>query len=169
MRFRGGLGRACVLVGVMAVALELAACSNQGAQPKEYELGAAGAVAPGSVEDFAANAGDVVHFQADSAVLSPGAKVRLRRQVRWLNQHPEYRVTVEGHADEWGTRQHNLTLGAERATAVKTFLQQAGLRSAPIHTVSYGKERLVADCTTLACRAENRRAQTVLSPNPANR
>lgn len=169
MCFRGGFDRACALGGVTALALALAACSAQVEQPKEYELGAAAAVTPGSVEDFAANAGDVVHFQADSAALSPGAKARLRRQIRWLNQHPEYRITIEGHADEWGTRQHNLTLGAARATAVKTFLERNGLRSPRIHTVSYGKERLVADCTTLDCRAQNRRAQTVLIPSSAGR
>ena len=171
MRHRGGFGRVCTLAGLGALALTalaLAACSGQAQPPKEYELGAA--ITPGSVDDFTANAGDMVYFAGDSVMLSPDAKATLRKQVGWLNQHPEYRVTVEGHADEWGTRQHNLALGAQRATAVKTFLTQSGLRSGHrVHTVSYGKERLVADCTALTCRDRNRRAQTVISPNTAAR
>jgi peptidoglycan-associated lipoprotein len=167
MRFRGVFDRAFSFACVLSFALALAACSGQVEQPKEYELGAPAAVTPGGVAAFSANSGDLVHFQADSAALSPGAKTVLRQQIRWLNQHPEYRVTVEGHADEWGTRQHNLSVGAARATAVKTFLLENGLRSGPVHTVSYGKERLVADCTTLDCRAQNRRARTVLSAETA--
>jgi peptidoglycan-associated lipoprotein len=164
MRLRGDFGRAYALVGVVFV---LAACSGQGGQPQQYELGAAAAA--GSVEDFAANAGDVVYFDADSAALSQSAQVTLRKQVQWLNQHPEYRVTVEGHADEWGTRQHNLALGAQRAIAVKSFLARAGLGAARIQTVSFGKEKLVADCSALSCRAKNRRARTVLTSQMASR
>jgi peptidoglycan-associated lipoprotein len=169
MRLRGGFGRAGTLAGVLAFALALAACSGQGGPPKEYELGAAAAATPGGVEDFAANAGDVVYFAGDSTTLSPTAQATLRKQVRWLNRHPGYRVTIEGHADEWGTRQHNLTLGAQRATAVETFLKKNGLRVDRVHTVSYGKERLVADCTAISCRSQNRRAQTVLSASTAAR
>lgn len=169
MRFRGGFGRASSFAGVLSFALALAACSGQVEEPKEYELGTPAAVPAESVQEFAANSGDVVHFQAESAALSPGAETVLRKQISWLNQHPEYRVTIEGHADEWGTRQHNLSLGAARATAVKTFLLQNGLRSGRVHTVSYGKERLVADCTTLDCRAQNRRAVTVVSAETAAR
>lgn len=167
MRIRGAVGRACRFVGAGALALALAACWGQGGQPKQYELGAA--ATPGSLEDFTANAGDVVYFQTESAALTPDAKATLQKQIRWLNAHPGYRVTVEGHADEWGTRQHNLELGAQRAIAVKTFLARNGLGDRRIHTVSYGKERLVADCTALSCRDRNRRAQTVISPETAAR
>lgn len=167
MRFRGGFGRACKFAGVLAFALSVAACSGGVPQPNQYELGAA--AEPGSSEDFAANAGDVVHFPADSVALSPEAEATLRKQVRWLNRHPEHHATIEGHADEWGTRQHNLSLGAKRALVVKNFLKRNGLLSARVHTVSYGKERLVADCTTLSCRAQNRRVQTVISARTAAR
>ena len=167
MRFRGALGRACRFAGVGALVLALAACSGQAQPPKEYGLG--DAITPGSAEDFAANAGDAVYFSNESAALSQDAKATLRNQLAWLNRHPGYRVTVEGHADEWGTRQHNLELGAERAIAVKAFLKSNGLHSDRVHTVSYGKERLVADCTQLSCRNRNRRARTVISPETAAR
>ena len=88
----------------------------------------------------------------------------MRRQVAWLRGHPNYRILVEGHADEWGGAQHNLMLGAERAVAVKTYLESNGLHSAPIPTVSYGRERLVATCEDHGCRARNRRARTVVMP-----
>jgi len=167
MRLRGGIGRACGLAGLMAISLAIAACSGQAPQPAQYELGTA--AAPGSAEEFASRAGDVVHFTGDSAALSGDAKSILRRQIRWLNEHPQYQVTIEGHADEWGTRAHNLELGAQRATAVKDFLRRNGLRAERIPTVSYGKERLIADCSAISCRSQNRRAQTVVRARTAAR
>ena len=167
MRLRGRSGRACEFVGALIFALAVAACSGGTLQPNQYGLGAP--AEPGSTEDFAANAGDVVYFQGDSAALSTEAQSILRKQVRWLNEHPGYQITLVGHADEWGTRQHNLSLGAKRAIAVKSFLQSNGLRNPRIHTVSYGKERLVADCTALSCRAKNRRVETIVSTRTAAR
>lgn len=167
MRLRGSIGRACGLAGLMAISLAIAACSGQAPQPEQYAL--ATAPAPGGVEDFAASAGDIVHFAGDSAALSGEAKSILRRQIRWLNAHPQYQVTIEGHADEWGTRAHNLELGAQRATVVKAFLKRNGLRTGRIHTVSYGKERLIEDCSAISCRSKNRRAQTVVRARTAGR
>ena len=162
MRFRGGVGRACVAMGILVLALALGACSRQPVQPKEYGLGGAAPDTPGSAEDFASNIGDVVYFHADSAVLTGHSRAILRQQVRWLNAHPRYRVTIAGHAHEPGSRQYNLALGAKRATAVKTYLTRNGLRSQRIHTVSYGRERPVAVCDDISCWSRNRRAQTVL-------
>lgn len=186
MRQCDGFGRAGALLGAFFLASTLSACFGSTPQPQEYSLGAAGpgeAAPPAAVPpaktgggaalsgsaDFAATAGDVVYFDGDSSELSPEAKAILRKQAHWLRQHPDYRILVEGHADEWGTRQHNLTLGAERAVAVKTYLENNGLRTAAIPTVSYGKERLQADCSDLPCRAQNRRARTVVTPPPTLR
>ena len=180
----GGFGRAGALVGAFFLSFSLSACLGPKSKPQEYALGAAGSgdagglVAEASTKvegaappragtaQFAAAAGDVVYFDGDSSELSPAAKATLRRQVVWLQQHPGYLILVEGHADEWGGSQHNLMLGAERAVAVKTYLENNGLRSASIPTVSYGSERLVATCEADACRARNRRARTVVSPPP---
>jgi peptidoglycan-associated lipoprotein len=87
----------------------------------------------------------------------------LGNQARWLNQYAEYTVTIEGHADERGTREYNLALGARRAMAVKSFLARAGVNAARIRTISYGKERPIAVCDDISCWSQNRRAQTVLN------
>ncbi len=126
MRFSGGVNRACKLAGVLAVALVLAACSRQ-LPPKQYGLGGEGPAEPGTSQDFAVNVGDVVHFTVDSSSLTGEAQGILRNQARWLNQYPQYTVTIEGHADERGTREYNLALGARRAIAVKGFLAQQGV------------------------------------------
>jgi peptidoglycan-associated lipoprotein len=162
MRWSGGVGRACRFAGVVAIALVLAACSRQ-AQPRQYGLGGEGPVTHGTERDFAVNVGDIVHFAEDSSALSGEAQGILRNQARWLNQYPQYTITVEGHADERGTREYNLALGARRATAVKSFLGQTGVNAGRIRTVSYGKERPVATCDAPTCWNQNRRAQTVLN------
>ena len=179
MRFRGGFGRALAPFGALVLASTVSACLGQDPEPQKYELGGtaptgatlgqtAAGEGPSAQEsngnDFASKAGDVVYFSGGSAELSADAKATLRKQISWLNRHKGYRVMVEGHADEWGTLQHNLSLGARRAVAVKTYIQRNGLHAQRVQTLSYGKERLVADCTALICRAKNRRAQTVVSP-----
>jgi peptidoglycan-associated lipoprotein len=162
MRWSGGIGHACKIAGVVALALVLAACSRQ--QPKEYGLGATDSVAsPGSPQEFAVNVGDLVHFQEDSAALSGEAQGILRNQARWLNQYPQYTITIQGHADERGTREYNLALGARRAVSVRTFLAQVGVSAARMRTISYGKERPIAVCDAPSCWTQNRRAQTVLN------
>jgi peptidoglycan-associated lipoprotein len=163
MCFRDRAGRACVTVCIMVLALVVGACSRQPEQPSMYGLGGAAPATPGSPEDFALNAGDVVYFHEDSAVLTGYSKAILRQQVRWLNQHPEYQVMIAGHANEPGTRQYNLTLGARRAMAVKTYLAQNGLPASRIYTVSYGMEQPIAVCDDISCWSRNRRAQTVLT------
>ena len=72
------------------------------------------------------------------------------------------RVTVEGHCDERGTREYNLALGDRRASAAKNFLAAQGVNASRIATISYGKERPVADGTDEAAYAQNRRAVTVI-------
>jgi peptidoglycan-associated lipoprotein len=162
MRFSGGVNRACKFAGVLAVALVLAACSRQ-MPPKQYGLGGEGPAEPGSSQDFAVNVGDVVHFTVDSSSLTGEAQGILRNQARWLNQYPQYTVTIEGHADERGTREYNLALGARRAIAVKAFLAQQGVSAARIRTISYGKERPIATCDDISCWSQNRRAHTALN------
>ncbi len=162
MRWSGGIGRVCKFAGVVAIALVLAACSRQG-QPKQYGLGGEGPVTPGTERDFAVNVGDVVHFQVDSPALTGEAQGILRNQARWLNQYPQYTITIQGHADERGTREYNLALGAKRATSVRSFLASQGVNASRMRTVSYGKERPVATCDDISCWSQNRRAQTVLN------
>ena len=162
MRWSPAVGRAGKFLGVVAFAIVLAACSRQ-TQPKQYGLGGEGPATPGTERDFAVNVGDVVHFQVDSSTLTGEAQGILRNQARWLNDYSQYTVTIDGHADERGTREYNLALGAQRATAVRSFLASQGVSAARIRTISYGKERPVAVCDDISCWSQNRRAQTVLN------
>ncbi|HLO22950.1 MAG TPA: peptidoglycan-associated lipoprotein Pal [Methyloceanibacter sp.] len=163
MRSSGGINHACKLAGVVVIAVLLAACARHGT-PQEYGLGTTGSVAtPGSPQEFAVNVGDLVHFQQDSSALTGEAKSILMNQVRWLNRYTQYNVTIEGHADERGTREYNLALGARRAMAVKGFLASNGVAAVRIRTISYGKERPIAVCDEPSCWNQNRRAQTVLN------
>ena len=82
----------------------------------------AGAAAPGSQQDFIVNVGDRVFFETDSSELTPQARATLDKQAQWLNQYDHYAFTIEGHADERGTREYNIALGARRAQTVREYL-----------------------------------------------
>jgi peptidoglycan-associated lipoprotein len=118
---------------------------------------------PGSAEDFRTNVGDTVHFGYDQYSVEEADRAQLQKQAAWLNQYPNVRVSIEGHADERGTREYNLALGARRANAVKEFLVSVGVSSARIDTVSYGKERPVCTESNEACWTQNRRGITVVA------
>ena len=104
------------------------------------------------------NVGDRVFFATDQATLNGTSRATLRNQASWLNQNPGVRLTVEGHADERGTRDYNLALGARRANAVRDFLMSQGVSGDRLQTISYGKERPVSLCSEEACWSKNRRA-----------
>ena len=118
---------------------------------------------PGSAEDFRVNVGDTVHFGYDQYNVEDSDKSLLGRQAQWLAKYPAVRVSVEGHADERGTREYNLALGARRANAVKEFLVSVGVSTARIDTVSYGKERPICTESNEACWTQNRRGVTVVT------
>ena len=118
---------------------------------------------PGSQQDFTLNVGDRIFFDTDSAAIRPDSAQTLSRQAQWLAKYSNERVTIEGHADERGTREYNLALGARRAAATKNFLVSRGVSAARIKTISYGKERPVAVCDDISCWSQNRRAVTVVS------
>jgi len=94
---------------------------------------------------------------------SSQAIATLNRQVQWLRQYPQYTFVIEGHADERGTREYNIALGARRATAVRDYFVARGIAANRMRTISYGKERPVAVCNDISCWSQNRRAVIVLS------
>ncbi len=148
------------LAAVLAGALAISACANN-AQNAQANAGAA--AAPGSQQDFVVNVGDRVFFSTDSTDLSPQARATLDKQAQWLNNYPQYTTfTVEGNADERGTREYNLALGARRAQTVRDYLVSRGIAAGRIRTISYGKERPVALCDDISCWSQNRRAVTDL-------
>lgn len=118
---------------------------------------------PASPAYFQASVGDRVFFLVDQYTLTDEARATLVAQAAWLKANPTYGILIEGHADEQGTREYNLALGAKRASAVQDFLIVQGIPASRLRTVSYGKERPVAVCSDEACYSKNRRAVTVLS------
>jgi peptidoglycan-associated lipoprotein len=124
--------------------------------------GGAGAATPGSTQDFTVNVGDRIFFDTDSSVVRADAQATLARQAQWLQQYPNYAIKVEGHADERGTREYNIALGARRAAATRDYLAAQGVPASRIKTISYGKERPVAVCDDISCWSQNRRAVTAL-------
>ncbi|MDT0574927.1 peptidoglycan-associated lipoprotein Pal [Croceicoccus sp. F390] len=124
--------------------------------------GAGAAVVPGSQADFIASvASDRVFFDTDEYNVDTTDQGILRSQAQWLMQYPNKQVTIEGHADERGTREYNLALGERRANATRNFLVSLGIPATRINTVSYGKERPVAMGSDPQAWAQNRRAVTV--------
>ena len=167
----GWVARAVVLMAVVG----LAACNNPdrfGARGGAGGPGGAGGIAqgglgdasnPNSVAYFNQTLGDRVFFARDQSTLSDQARATLTGQAQWLGANPSYAIIMEGHADEQGTREYNLALGARRASAAQNFLVSQGVAANRIRTVSYGKERPVAVCSDEECYSRNRRAVTVLS------
>ncbi len=154
--------RGLKLAAVVALALSMGACANK--NPMDGRGGGmAGAATPGSQQDFVVNVGDRVFFESDQTSLSPQAITTLEKQARWLQTYNRYSFTVEGHADERGTREYNIALGARRAQTVRSFLASRGIDPGRMRTISYGKERPVAVCNDISCWSQNRRAVTVLN------
>ncbi len=155
-------------LSVVAASLLVAACSSgpqEGADTSGAGKGAASSVTapvPGSPEHFLANAKDRVFFAFDRSDLDESAVKTLMGQAAWLKTYPNTKITVEGHADERGTREYNLGLGERRANAVKTFLQAQGVAAARITTISYGKERPAVMGSNEYAWSQNRRSVTVV-------
>ena len=116
-----------------------------------------------SPEYFTTNVGDRVFFMVDQSTITEESATTLQQQADWLRAYPEFTVTIEGHADEQGTREYNLALGARRAGSVKDFLVNQGIAQHRILTVTYGKERPVAACSNESCWSQNRRAVTLVN------
>ncbi|GGD05621.1 outer membrane lipoprotein Omp16 [Pyruvatibacter mobilis] len=164
----GFSGRAVKMALAGLAALALAACSSDPEQPTVQATTAPAPAAPagptpGSQQDLVVNVGDRVFFDTDQSSLRADARATLQRQAAWLNQYPNVRVTLEGHADERGTREYNLALGARRANSAKDYLVSLGVAPSRVQTISFGKERPVALCSDESCWAQNRRAVSVVT------
>lgn len=164
MEFAPWRSRTARLAAVIAVAIGMAACSQT---PKPEDAlggyGKGGPATPGSTRDFAQNVGDIVYFSTDQTDLSPEAQQTLSSQARWLQKYSQYSMTIEGHADERGTREYNIALGARRAQNVRDFLARNGVSASRIRTISYGKERPAVLGSNEAAWSQNRRSVSVVN------
>ncbi len=118
---------------------------------------------PRSPAYFQQTVGDRVLFVIDTYNLTPDAQRTLNAQAQWLLTNRDYNAVIEGHADEQGTREYNLALGARRANSVQEYLIGQGVPAGRLRTVSYGKERPIEICSNEACYSQNRRAVTIIS------
>jgi peptidoglycan-associated lipoprotein len=152
------------IAGVLAVSALLAVtgCASKKKVPNSAADLGLNSSAPGSQQDFTVNVGDRVFFETDSSSRTITARTTLDRQAVWLMRYAKYPITIEGHADERGTREYNLALGARRAAATRSYLVAKGVSRGRIKTISYGKERPVAVCNDISCWSQNRRAVTLL-------
>jgi len=163
-------------VSLLVAAVALSACTN----PNRFGGDAGGPVNPmggsamgagmaGSASDptsvafFNQSVGDRVLFSVDQSTLTPEGRATLDGQANWLMTNADYQAVIEGHADEQGTREYNLALGARRANAAQEYLVSRGVPASRLRVVSYGKERPVEICSNESCYAKNRRAVTVLA------
>lgn len=162
------------LILLLAGSAALAACSpkppkqlppepGDAATSTDTGQGTVGAPVPGSQADFVATlmGSDMIYFDTDKFNIDSTDAVALQAQAQWLMKYPAKRATVEGHADERGTRDYNLALGEKRANSAKNYLVSLGVDAARLTTISYGKERPVATGSNEEAWARNRRAVTV--------
>ena len=158
--------RNAILVSTLSI---LAACSNSGnpfggnSDDTFFGNNMGDVSNPTSPAYFQQAIGDRVFFAIDQSSLSPEGMDLLNSQATWLMTNGDYEIIVEGHADEQGTRDYNVALGARRANSVKEYLNSLGVAASRIQTVSYGKERPIEICSKESCYSVNRRAVPVLS------
>jgi peptidoglycan-associated lipoprotein len=139
--------------------------TDTGANGDDQGSGVGTAVVPGSRADFLQSVGmggDRVFFETDSYTIDDEDRRTLDQHAMWLQRYQNVRVTIEGHADERGTREYNLALGDRRANAAKNYLVGRGIAPGRINVISYGKERPEALGSDESAWAQNRRAVTVV-------
>jgi peptidoglycan-associated lipoprotein len=158
---------------VLSAALLLAACTHKQeavntapppvSPPPPQQQAVTSSIIPGSAQDFKVNVGDTVHFALNQYNIEDNDKGTLGKQAAWLGRYPSVRLNIEGHADERGTREYNLALGARRANAVKEYLVAQGVSAARLETISYGKERPICTESNEDCWSQNRRGVSVIT------
>lgn len=156
------------IVVALACVLALSACTKKSKTAAGLNSGLnseqmAGSALAGSADDLAQNVGDRIYFENAQTDLTEEASSTLMQQANWLKKYDGITIQIEGHADERGTREYNISLSARRATVVRAFLIAQGVESGRISTIAYGKERPVKLCDEESCWSQNRRAVTVIT------
>jgi peptidoglycan-associated lipoprotein len=143
---------------VIAATLILSACSTA---KKSGSLDGDVYTGTDTVEYLASGVPDRVFFATNKSSLTTKARETLRKQSTYLRKNKNLNVTIEGHADERGTREYNLALGERRANAAKDYLMTYGISGKRISTISYGKEKPVNPGSDALSWSQNRRSVTV--------
>jgi peptidoglycan-associated lipoprotein len=123
-------------------------------------------VTPGSEEDFMVSVGRRTFFKQSSAELDDTARATLDKQADWLNQYPQWKVKLQGSADDPGTPQNQTTLSQKRADTVRNYLASRGIAPQRMLAKGYGREKIGEDCPEIECKSQNRRVVTNLQENP---
>ena len=158
---------------VLAATVSLAACKSPAPEQLPPEPGVS---QPGDGGDYnsgpregtqdhfvdAVNGQNIIYFDTDRYNIDTADAAALQTQAQYLSRYSNVTVTIEGHADERGTRDYNLALGERRANSAKNYLVSLGIAANRIRTVSFGEERPVATASTPEAWARNRRAVTVV-------
>ena len=144
---------------ILFASLVLTACATSGKKSGKMQ----GDVYTGSdtVEFLASGVKDRVFFATNKSTLTTAARDVLRKQAAYMRKKKDLTFSVEGHADERGTREYNLALGERRANAVKDYLMTYGISGNRINVISYGKERPVNSGSSPLAWSQNRRSVTV--------
>jgi peptidoglycan-associated lipoprotein len=148
-----------VVLGIVAI-LILIGCENN--RINGDKTSNSQEISQTDLDYFKSLVGDTVLFTVDQSGLKPSALDILNNQLKWLNDKKFLPITIQGHADEQGTREYNLALGARRASAVKNYFLAKGIDESRINIVTYGKERPLKVCSSEDCWSKNRRAVTVV-------
>ena len=167
-----------LLIGMTATAIALGACGKKTPPadigPATANPGGAGVATnvddavdlvelPGMQADLVAKAGsDTIYFGTDKSEIDPASRATLAAQARWMLANPSVKGSIEGHADERGTREYNLALGERRANSAKNFLIASGVPAARLTVISWGKERPAAIGSDENAWSQNRRSVTVV-------
>ncbi|QIG48443.1 OmpA family protein [Nordella sp. HKS 07] len=119
-------------------------------------------VTPGSEEDFMVNVGRRTFFKQSSAALDDTARVTLDKQAEWLSQYPQWKVKLQGSADDPGSATAQQSLSQKRADAVRDYLVSRGIARERLQAKGYGREKIGEDCPEIECKSQNRRVVTNL-------
>jgi len=161
-------------IAALALLLALLGCASSGgtsnmASPTEGTNGPVGGginVAAGTEEDFMVNVGRRTFFKQSSAELDDTARVTLDKQAEWLNQHPQWKVKLQGSADDPGSVASQKALSQKRADAVRNYLSSRGIAPERMLAKGYGRDKIGEDCPEIECKSQNRRVVTNLQENP---
>ncbi len=161
-------------IAALALMLALLGCASSGgtsnmASPTEGTNAPVGGginVAAGTEEDFMVNVGRRTFFKQSSAELDDTARVTLDKQAEWLNQHPQWKVKLQGSADDPGSVASQKALSQKRADAVRNYLSSRGIAPERMLAKGYGRDKIGEDCPEIECKSQNRRVVTNLQENP---